>query len=78
MSAAPCPGCDADPDYLAVVWDLGMKGKHQVRCTSCGAMGPAGETRAEAWDRWGRMTKRPEAARKHIEAANRMKWSKLE
>lgn len=28
--------------------------------------------------RWGRMTKRPEAARKHIEAANRMKWSKLE
>ena len=28
--------------------------------------------------RWNRMTKRPEAAREHIEAPNRMKWTKLE
>ena len=28
--------------------------------------------------RWCRMTKHPEAARKHIGASNRMKWSKLE
>lgn len=37
---------------------------------------------ASAWSlipgRWNRMTKRPEAAREHIEAPNRMKWTKLE
>jgi hypothetical protein len=37
-------------------------------------------TTASAWSptpaRWNRMTKRPEAARKHIEARNGMKWSK--
>lgn len=37
---------------------------------------------ASAWSptpaRWNRMTKRPEAARKHIEARNGMKWSKQE
>jgi hypothetical protein len=36
---------------------------------------------ASAWSptlaRWNRMTKRPEAAREHIEALNRMKWTKL-
>ena len=36
---------------------------------------------ASAWNptlaRWNRMTKRPEAAREHIEALNRMKWTKL-
>lgn len=52
LGAAPCPFCGSGkPLDFKSVNDRGVLSRH-VRCSRCGAYGPAGETRPAAFEEW--------------------------